>query len=196
MNDIAHHFATDFLRFCIIYNAPAPSDIPTQMWRVQLDERMLVSDVEKAILGHTYNDDMKAYRMKQGNIANELYHQVNWKAYGDLNKSMTHRERIFNIKLQTGFLPTANRMHMFDENTSSRCLCCGHLHENITHMLYCNNIYVQEHRTCEIEKLEKWMESNHTHPDIVRVIIDTLLSNSIRCSRLFKRMRSFTRFIG
>ena len=142
MNDIAHHLATDFLRFCIIYNAPAPSDIPTQMWRVQLDGRMIVSDVEKAILGHTYNDDMKAYRMKQGNIANELYHQVNWKAYGDLNKSMTHRERIFNIKLQTGFLPTANRMHMFDENTSSRCPCCGHLHENITHMLYCNkNLY-------------------------------------------------------
>ena len=91
---------------------------------------------------------------------------------------MTHRERIFNIKLQTGFLPTANRMHMFDENTSSRCPCCGHLHENITHMLYCNNKSVQDHRTCEIEKLEHWMESNHTHPDIVRVIIDTLLTDS------------------
>ena len=106
-----------------------------------------------------------------------MYENNDWKAFGNACKSYTHRERIFNVKIQTGFLPTADRLHLFDTKHSSKCPCCGRLHESTLHVLKCNNPWVQEKRTKEIEKLEKWLDSNSTLPEITRTIVDTLMDN-------------------
>ena len=64
-NDISHHLAADFLRFCIIYGEPAISKIPFRLWSVKLNSRTIVSNVDKMIQQHIYSNGMKEYRKKK-----------------------------------------------------------------------------------------------------------------------------------
>lgn len=152
MNDIAYHLATDFLRFCIIYGEPVISKIPSRMWSLNLNGYTIVSNVEKLIQQHINSNDMKEYWQKKGNISDELYNNVDWMAFGNACKNYTRREPIFNVKIQTGFLPTADRLHLFDAKHSSKCQCCGQLHESILRVFNCNNPSVHEYRITEIKK--------------------------------------------
>ena len=174
MNMLAHNLATEYMEYCKVSETQGIRKITSVMWNISLAGKIPVSNFEYSIKRHIYQKEMKKYRMSKGSISEEEYEKIHWDAVGKANKSYTHRDRIFSTKLCTGFLPTAGRQHLFDDNKSSRCPCCGRLNETIEHMLSCTNTSVKENRMKEIEKLEKWMESNSTHPDIIHIIINTL----------------------
>ena len=174
MNDMAHNLATEYLEFCKVTNERAIRIIPTKMWTVSIGNKTITSNFERSILKHIYLKEMRQYRLSKGNIPPDLYEKNHWEVFGNATKSYTYRERIFSTKLCTGFLPTAGRMHLFDNKTSARCPCRGRMSETIEQILPCTNSLVLENRAKEIDKLETWLESNSTHPDITRTIINTL----------------------
>ena len=89
---------------------------------------------------------------------NELMHQdissIDFFSNGLAHKPYTHKQRIFSAKVNSHFLPTAQRFHLYNNDESVRCPCCGAPTEDITNMLYCRNPAIKTKREKVISSFE------------------------------------------
>ena len=112
--------------------------------------------------------------VSRGEMTRDDIPKIDLFAFGQAHKGYTHKQRIFSVKLNSHFLPTASRMHMYNNEESARCKCCGAPKEDITHVLYCVNPNLEQKRISAIQSFEDLLHKMNTDPDIVFVISSAL----------------------
>ena len=63
----------------------------------------------------------------------------------------------------------------WDKRLVAKCLRCDHLVEDNDHILRCQADEALEVWKLSVDKVQAWMDSNHTCPDLAKLVINILL---------------------
>ena len=125
MNNVAHCLAKSFLQYCIQYEQDnVVQGVPSQQWLIWLGGRKIVYNVHNSILYYVSKQELCEHLFEKGNVYHLGISKIDWNAISKAAGKNTHQDAIFWTKLSSGFLPTAQRLHIHDKEESNMCPCC------------------------------------------------------------------------
>ena len=147
---------------------PQPPRMPGEGWRVLLDERPLVANVDEQLYDHIHYDRCVQYWTKKGRLAENMGANVDWAKYGGAIKTMPKGKQQWVQKHFCGFEGTNQMLNRWNQRTTSTCPSCAE-QETHRHILRCqSNRATTAYRTIE-RNFEDWLK--RTTSNDIRITI-------------------------
>ena len=100
-----------------------------------------------------------------------IYWAVDWTSAGMAMKSISTKRQIWLCKHLTGNCAVGTVMVRRDERKHSECPRCGHLEEDVRHVVICRDQHAQTIWQAQLSNLRSWLQKRITHPKIVSTIM-------------------------
>jgi hypothetical protein len=141
-------------------------------WRTTLDGRKMTSNLRERLREACCTPPAMAYWDRKGRFGSFSSNDIDWDVVGAaMKQSKPHRQRWVS-KTISGFCATGQMMKRRKERDTDACPRCG-APENVQHIWKCTH-YTNDLWESSMKNVKDWLLANQTHPEIARVIVDSL----------------------
>jgi hypothetical protein len=98
------------------------------------------------------------------------FDSINWEARDKALDSKPDMFKIWLSKQGSGFCATGKNMQHWFGDKITHCPNCGGAHEDAAHLLHCPDTGRFSLFRQEVKSLHKWLEQDHTHPELARLL--------------------------
>ena len=151
---------------------PKPARMPGEGWRVTINGKTVIQDLEDTIYEHRHRNRCMDYWKRKGRINDNQGQHIDWSAYGDSAESMPRSKTQWTHKHFSGFEATNYMLHKFGERNDPICPQCDQI-ERHDHVLRCASAQATTTYQKAEENYEGWLERT-TDTNVCQAIIETM----------------------
>jgi hypothetical protein len=144
-------------------------------WSLWIDNHKITHDLDNTIYEAVHAPGARAYWARKQQVDEEVIRDINWPAIKNAATSSSLTRRIFITKHSTGMCGVGKFMARWRQRESPACPRCGAF-EDATHVWKCHGLDTDQVWENSLDRLQDWMESQDTDPDLVTLLIDMLCS--------------------
>jgi hypothetical protein len=147
--------------------------IKDEPWSVWIGPKKISKDLSSTIYDIVHATEAKDYWLSKDRVPHDTYDSNNWDALHKAMEESPRSRRIFIMKHSAGMCGVGKFMHRWKERDNPNCPRCGQF-EDAPHVWLCKGCDTNSVWTSSLDKLQDWMTSVQTDPDIQDAIINYL----------------------
>jgi hypothetical protein len=148
-------------------------DLPTgHEWSIWHQGKRLVQWNEKIAQQLIHETSATSYWTKKHRIPNE--NQPAWQAIYQAYSSTTLYKKLWIPKWLTSWLPIGRKLKQWKIQLNETCPGCGEPERHRHHVIRCTKPETVAQWNAAVNRLDRWLELNHTQPDLQAGIIEGL----------------------
>jgi hypothetical protein len=149
--------------------------IKDEPWSIWIGPKKISKDLSSNIYDIVHAKEARDYWLSKDRVPHDNYDCNNWEALQKAMEESPRPCRIFIMKHSAGMCRVGKFMHRWKEHDYPNCPRCGQF-EDAPHVWLCKGCYTSSVWTASLDKLQDWMTSVQTDPDIQDAIINYLNS--------------------
>lgn len=153
---------------------PQHYNISAEPWSLWIGGEKNITDVASTIYDVVHSREAKDYWMKKDNLPHEAMDEVDWELLNVAMKEIKRNRRVFSSKHTSGICGVGKFMQRWKLQKDNLCPRCGEL-EDAPHVWVCQGSGATEIWDKSLDKLEDWLKTVNTNPDIQHTIISSKL---------------------
>ena len=159
--------------------------LPLETARLYVNGSKQTSDVGKGLRRDIGRQTAREFYKEKGLMPPEVFDSVEWDA---IELTLSDKPRMYKLwygKQCSGFCGTNSKLVQWGRTDDSRCPDCNRLGEDAAHLMECPNSHRRALLGEQVRKLETWMASHSTEPELARLVAEYLRGGG---RRKFARM--------
>jgi hypothetical protein len=141
-------------------------------WRIETNGKKITSNLRETLREVCNMPAAMAYWDRKQRLGPFSAREIDWEAFGNAMRVSPPNRQRWVSKTISGFCATGQMMKRRRERDTDACPRCGDL-ETVEHMWKCQQDTADLWESA-IKSVQRWMTENHTHPEMVRVIVQCL----------------------
>jgi hypothetical protein len=154
----------------IAMQSPRHYLIQSEPWSIWIGDKKVCKDFSTTIYEVVHAEEAKQYWLSKSRVSQEGYDATNWDALGKAMEESSRSKRVFMMKHTAGMCGVGKFMLKWKQRDNPNCPRCGQF-EDAPHVWTCQGCEANDVWKESLDKLNEWMSSIQTDPDIQDGII-------------------------
>ena len=148
--------------------------LPHQKIQIFFHEDQYDRDYKIQARRHYHGPWVERYIQEKMSLSHSAMESIDWEGIHKSNEMLSRHGRATRSKFVYRWSYTTARSQVIEKSHTDICPLCKQAREDHQHVLFCKDCRVAEQREEALETLREQLNTLHTHPDLVTLIIRTV----------------------
>ncbi len=146
-----------------------PQTTQGEPWSIWINQTKIIKDIATNIYDHIHGKEALTYWLRKKKIDNSTSHLIAWDTIGKAINKIPLSQRWFLTKHTSGMCGVGKFTTIWKETETVACPRCGNF-EDAPHVWSCNSKAAQLIWDSQLDKLQAWLATIDTDPEIITTI--------------------------
>jgi len=148
--------------------------IPFEGWICHIEGRRIVKNLKESLRNHLNGKIILNHWAMKERFSTKIGQTIDWECSEKAIKGLPQAHRQWVAKVASKFLPDGKNMQRWGLRSTAQCPRCSQPVEDKEHIFTCKAESAQIQWNQSMEKLDQWMQSAKTHPQLRKDIMEGL----------------------